>query len=78
MKVSCEISSYFGGVKNMALEMGCTSQYIYQGWSPNYVPKTAAFQLEVITKGYFKALDLRAGILPQEITKNGFYLNNSD
>ncbi len=73
MKIAIKVSKYFGGVRKMAIEMGCSTQYIYQ-WPNGNAPKTASYQLDVITNGFFNAVALMNGIVPDCIIEKGYYV----
>jgi len=51
-----ELIDYFGGISKMARTLGCTTQAIY-AWGET-IPRGRAYEIEVLTKGEVKAVDL--------------------
>lgn len=54
-----KVISYFGGIPKLAAVLGIGRQAIYQ-WDK--IPLARAFQIELITKGHFKASELNKKI----------------
>ena len=52
-----EILEYFGGVTNLSRVMGVRQPAVSQ-WIHNGIPAKRAIQIEEITKGKFKAVDI--------------------
>jgi hypothetical protein len=52
------VIQHFEGVTGLARQLGCTSQAISQWKRHGTIPKVRAFQIEVLSKGKFKATRL--------------------
>lgn len=56
------VIAYFGGVPELACALGIGRQAIYQ-WEE--IPLARTFQIELITKGHFKAAELNKKLRTQ-------------
>lgn len=56
-----ELFKYFGGQNKMAGKLNVTTQAISQWVKDGKVPPARAIQIEKITNGEFKAVDLAGG-----------------
>lgn len=64
-----DVIKHFGGISGLAAALECTTQAISQ-WDDGLIPENRAFQIEVLSKGKFKASKL-------PIKKRGFLKRDS-